>query len=60
MKSKPFWQSKTLWANGTTAVVALLNGAFGWVSITGEETAAFLVVINLVLRAVTKGSVTLS
>ena len=58
--SKPFWHSKTVWVNGIAAAVSLLNAQFGWLGITGEESAAFLAVVNLGLRGVTRGSVTLT
>lgn len=60
MDSKPFWQSKTLWANVIAFGVSALNGAVGWLQVSPEENAAAIVLINLVMRAVTKGAVTLS
>ena len=57
---KPFWKSKTLWANALALGISWLNGQFGWLGVTGEESAALLVLLNFGLRAVTKGAVSLS
>lgn len=60
-ESKPWWASKTLWAN-LIALAAAVGGTFG-LGIIDEETSAALVggvmaVVNIVLRIVTKGPVT--
>lgn len=57
--SKPIWASKTLWVNVIALGAAALNGAAGGVEVSSEETASVLVVLNLIMRAVTKGAVTL-
>jgi len=52
--SKKWYTSKTLWANTIAAVAGLIQHfGSGWV-IPPEEQAALLVIINLVLRIVTK------
>ena len=60
MGSKPFWKSKTLWVNVIAMVATLLNSAVDGLDMGGDETAALFVVINVIMRAVTKGSVTLA
>lgn len=57
---KPFYESKTFWANTIALVVTALNSSLGWLNISGDEAVSFLAVANLVLRAVTKGGVTLT
>jgi len=61
--SKPFWASKTLWAN-IVALVAVLTASFGFDLGLDAETqtavvAAIMTVVNIVMRLVTKGPVTL-
>lgn len=56
---KPFWRSKTLWVNAVAMVAMIVQNATGFV-IDGEVQAAALVLINLVLRLVTKAPVTAS
>lgn len=58
--SKPFYLSKTLWLNILTPILAVLTNKLGVAAVTGDETAGFLVLANLVLRLVTKGAVTIS
>jgi hypothetical protein len=53
-------KSKTLWANGIMALAALLNKIFGGPEIGAEETAGVIAVVNIILRLVTKGKITLS
>ncbi|GFP40837.1 hypothetical protein, partial [Candidatus Hakubella thermalkaliphila] len=48
-KGKRWWKSRTLWVN----VLALIVLIFG-LDLSGDETAAVLVTINLVLRKITK------
>ena len=60
MEAKPFWQSKTLWVNVIAFGAGALSSAVGWLTVSPEETAATFVVLNLIMRAVTKGAVTLT
>jgi hypothetical protein len=53
--SKPWYLSKTIWANIVAAIGLILNSQAPVVS--GEELAAFIVVINLILRMVTKTAI---
>ena len=57
MDGKPWYISKTLWANALMMVAAVVNGKFEFVQIGPEVQAAILVVINLVLRAITKQAI---
>ena len=57
---KPFYQSKTFWVNGIALAVTAINSTFGWLDVTGAEATSVLTIANLALRAITKGSVTLS
>lgn len=51
-KSKPFWQSKTLWVNLIAIAAMEVQSRTGYV-IPAEGQAALLAVVNLVLRIVT-------
>jgi len=53
MAEKKWYTSKTLWVNIIFLIAFLSKGALGF-EITAEETAAMLILVNLVLRAVTK------
>lgn len=50
---KPFWKSKTLWANVIVLVLAVFNGEYGTIPISGTEVGAIVVVLNVVLRFLT-------
>ena len=50
---KAWYLSKTLWVNIIFLFAFLIKGFFGF-EMSAEETAAILVVINLILRVVTK------
>jgi len=50
---KAWYLSKTLWVNIIFLFAFLFKGFFGF-EFTAEETAAILVVVNLILRIVTK------
>jgi len=57
-ETKPFWQSKTLWANAV-GFIAVLTGAFGLDLGLDPETqitivGAVMAVINIILRFTTK------
>jgi len=60
MEAKPFWQSKTLWVNVIAFGASALSSAVGWLTVSPEETAGLFVVLNLIMRAVTKGAITLT
>lgn len=51
--TKKFWESKTLWVNIIAMVALVIQAKYGFI-IAPEEQAAGLVLINLVLRAITK------
>jgi len=53
MQAKKWYQSKTLWTNLVAAAAIFVSGNFG-VELSGEETGAVLVLVNLVLRLLTK------
>jgi len=52
-EGKSWYLSKTLWVNIIAIVVLLSKGLLGF-DVTAEEAGAILVVVNVVLRAVTK------
>ena len=56
---KKWYASKTLWVNGLAGIAMLIQSATGFV-IDPAAQAGILVVLNLILRAVTKGAVTLA
>lgn len=56
MDQKPFWQSRTIWVNGLAMLGLIVQSQTGFV-VGAEAQAAGLVVINTILRAVTRGAV---
>lgn len=52
-ETKSWWQSKTIWVNIVALLSVLLSTEWGF-ELTAEETTSILVIINLILRAVTK------
>lgn len=56
---KPWWQSKTIWANVLGGALLLLNGPLGHV-VPPQYLALVLAVINIGLRVVTTQAVTAS
>lgn len=50
---KKWYLSRTLWVNLIALVALLLQSQVGF-ELSSEETAAILVVINLIMRAITK------
>jgi uncharacterized membrane protein len=50
---KVWWKSKTLWVNVIAMVVLIAQSQTGF-AIAIEEQAAIIVVLNLILRAITK------
>lgn len=53
MDKKPWYTSKTIWVNGLAFVALVVQNSVGFV-IAPEEQAGAIVLINLILRAVTK------
>ena len=58
MADKKFYASKTLWTNAAGAAAIAANASTGN-QVSGDEIAAGLVILNLLLRLFTKGKVTL-
>jgi len=50
---KVWWKSKTLWVNVIAMVAMIVQSQYGFF-IAVEEQAAIIVVLNLILRAITK------
>lgn len=55
---KPFWQSKTFWANLIMGAAAFVPSIQNFV--TPDVTAAVFVLVNVILRFVSKDKVTLT
>ncbi|MBS3886797.1 MAG: hypothetical protein KGZ41_05165 [Dethiobacter sp.] len=53
MEGKKWYLSRTIWVN-LIALAALLLKTEAGIALTSEETAGILVVINLILRMITK------
>lgn len=53
--SKPWFASKTLWANAFALVAVIAQLKWGWV-VPPEAEMGFFGIVNIVLRAVTKSS----
>lgn len=49
---KPWYKSRTFWANVVSLVAIVLSTEFG-ITLTAEEVAAIMSVINIILRALT-------
>lgn len=56
--SKPFWKSKTFWANTIMGVGAFLPPVRN--HLTPEVAASAITIVNLVLRLISKDKVTLN
>ena len=54
---KPWWQSKTLRVNLVLMVALIVQGQFGFV-IDAAEQAAVIIVLNMLLRAITRTGLT--
>ncbi len=52
--TKKFWRSKTLWVNGLAAIAVLIQAITGTAWLDAELQAAVIVVVNVILRVVTK------
>ena len=58
MNTKKWYASKTLWVNGLLFVGAFVYNTSGVDYISSEVQTAVLVVINVILRVVTKEEIT--
>ena len=58
--SKPFWKSKTMWANVIGMVSPYIVSLLGIDMPTAEVTVLLLGIVNIVLRIVTKNAVSLT
>uniref|UniRef100_A0A6M3IPG4 Holin n=1 Tax=viral metagenome TaxID=1070528 RepID=A0A6M3IPG4_9ZZZZ len=58
MEDKKWYKSKTLWMNGIAAVAIVYQMVTGSQFASAEEQAGIIVVINLVLRLITKSGLT--
>lgn len=54
MESKPWWTSKTLYANAIALIAMIIQGATGKEIIGMDVQVAILAVINIILRFITK------
>lgn len=59
MDSKPFWQSKTFWANLLIPAFTFAASQLGVVSDGASDATTAIGFVNLILRFVTKGAITL-
>ena len=57
---KPFWQSKTFWVNILAAGGLIVNAQMDGYDLGPEAQAAIIGFINVVLRFVSKDTITLS
>ena len=57
---KPFWQSKTFWVNILAAGGLVVNAQMDGYDLGPEAQAAIIGFINVVLRFVSKDTITLS
>ncbi len=60
MNQKPFYQSKTLWMNLLMAIVAFIPPAKEFITNNPEVVSIGFVVINMVLRLITKDELQLT
>ena len=56
MDKKHWYSSRTLWVNGIAALALLAQTKYGFV-IDAEAQAAILIVLNIILRAITKAPI---
>jgi len=54
METKRWWLSKTVWANLVMAVAIVIQATTGEEWLDAELQGALIVIINLILRLVTK------
>lgn len=57
METKKWYQSKSVWLNVVAGVAGIVQSYTGFV-ISVEAQAAILIVLNLILRAVTRSEIT--
>lgn len=57
-EKKEWYKSKTMWVNGLAALGIIFQMATGTQFASAEEQAGVLVVINLLLRLITKSGLT--
>ena len=57
MDTKAFWQSKTIWLNVLAAIGGIVQTYTGFV-ISPELQGAVLIILNVILRFVTKSEIT--
>jgi len=55
-EEKPWYYSKTIWANLLIFLALILQGQFGF-TLGAAEQIAILTVVNIILRAVTKNAI---
>ena len=60
MDSKPFYASKTLWTNCLMFAWQFIGPVIGIPTLSPELMIAVLAIINVILRSISKGAVTLS
>lgn len=60
MENKSWFKSKTIWFNILSAIWFLLGPAIGIPTLDADTFAAILMVVNLILRVITKGAVTIN
>ena len=58
-ESKPFFKSRTVLTNALFAVLSLYPPLGRWISANPETAIQFMAVVNLLLRYVTKGGISL-
>lgn len=57
--SKPWWASKTIWVNLVSMLVTYIAKAAGW-DISAQDVATLIAAVNIILRAVSHGKITLT
>ena len=56
---KPWWVSKTVWMNLIVAIAAFVPPVQDWIGKNPEQFAWVFTAINVVLRLISKGKITL-
>jgi len=54
MHTKKWWKSRTLWVNALAFAALMLQSMTGEMILSPESQAAIIVLLNLVLRLITK------
>ena len=52
--TKTFWHSKTLWVNALMGIALIVQAATGTAWLDTEAQGAIVVIVNLILRIITK------